>query len=89
VTDNSYNVRIRSLTIDFDCEATERLFFPREWEEICMKNDFKLPELPELTMSYLLAIRKAVVSGHSVAQIPLPVDDTFTCSLVQRTILTW
>ncbi|KAG0013439.1 hypothetical protein BGZ82_002142 [Podila clonocystis] len=83
------NFKMRSYTIDYDCERTKALFTKDEWKEMNVLNDFQLPKLPESTEMYLRDVRKAIVLEQHVASVPVPKEDRFSCELVLRSFLSW
>ncbi|KAG0335219.1 hypothetical protein BG004_000083 [Podila humilis] len=83
------NFKMRSYTIDFDCERTRALFNDEEWEEIEKLNDFQLPKLPESTGRYIRDVRTALVKGKHVASVPIPEDDRYSCELILSSFLSW
>ncbi|KAF8933613.1 hypothetical protein BGZ47_010785 [Haplosporangium gracile] len=83
------NFKMRSYTIDFDCERTKSLFTKSEWKEMKELDDFQLPTLPESTEKYLRDLRKALVKGQHVALVPVPDEDQYSCELLLRAFLSW
>ncbi|KAF9352784.1 hypothetical protein BGX34_011969 [Mortierella sp. NVP85] len=64
-----------SYTIDFECQATRKLFTPEEWIEIEHQNTFALPQLPKTTVTYLLKVKQAIIDRQPVADVSLPKAD--------------
>ncbi|KAF9172437.1 hypothetical protein BGX20_005652 [Mortierella sp. AD010] len=67
--------KMRSYTIDFDCQKTRALFTDEEWDEMSQLNDFELPRLPKSTIEYVIQARKALINGKHVASVPVPLED--------------
>ncbi|KAG0213883.1 hypothetical protein BGX28_003307 [Mortierella sp. GBA30] len=83
------NVKMRSYTIDYDCERTRALFSEPEWEEMKAFDQFSLPKLPKSTGKYLMAVRNALLSDEHPASAAVPREDRYSCDLILRTILSW
>ncbi|KAG0327681.1 hypothetical protein BG000_000844, partial [Podila horticola] len=83
------NVKVRSYTVDFDCEQTRVLFSEAEWKEMKAYNQFSLPKLPKSTTQYLKAVRKALMNDKHPASAAVPHKDRYTCDLILRTVLSW
>ncbi|KAG0002655.1 hypothetical protein BGZ65_002468 [Modicella reniformis] len=82
-------IKIRSYTIDFECQATRKLFTDEEWVEIECQNHFALPLLPETTVEYLLKVKQAIIDRQPVVGVSLPTEDRVSSELILETFRVW
>ncbi|KAG0002540.1 hypothetical protein BGZ80_005956 [Entomortierella chlamydospora] len=81
--------KIRSYTIDFNCELTQKLFTVQEWAEMSLLNRFELPKLPPTTEAYIKDVHKAIKTGKHAALIAVPEQDRFSCDMILVSLIKW